>query len=175
MTPDPVNPSHYRSHSSGVECIQITEHMTFNLGNVIKYLWRNGLKDGTPALQDLQKASWYLARELERVKAKTPAKEYPHEPQPVYGTITRKPQPDTFEAHGHTWFKHTPGDPMPCKPDDVVDVLWRKEIPPGRMIPGPSHDGSKASGWVWECHMGYEPEEVVGWRYVGKPQTTGQP
>ena len=67
---DPVNhPSHYTSHPSGVECIEITEHMTFNAGNAVKYLWRNGLKDQAPALQELEKAKWYVEREIERIKA----------------------------------------------------------------------------------------------------------
>lgn len=45
MTVDNVNsPRHYTSHPSGIECIQITEHYGFNVGNAIKYLWRNGLK-----------------------------------------------------------------------------------------------------------------------------------
>ena len=66
---DPVNhPSHYTSHPSGVECIQITEHMGFNIGNTIKYLWRAGLKDSQPAIQDLEKALWYLQREIDRQK-----------------------------------------------------------------------------------------------------------
>lgn len=65
---DPVNhPSHYTSHPSGVECIQITEHMNFNLGNALKYLWRAGLKDGTETELDLKKAKWYIQRELERL------------------------------------------------------------------------------------------------------------
>jgi len=59
----PVNhPKHYNSHPSGVECIQIIEHMGFNLGNVIKYLWRSEEK-GAP-LEDLKKAAWYLQREI---------------------------------------------------------------------------------------------------------------
>jgi Protein of unknwon function (DUF3310) len=67
MTDDPVrHPSHYTSHPSGIECIQITRHMGFNLGNVVKYLWRAGLKDGQPSLQDLEKAAWYLNDEIER-------------------------------------------------------------------------------------------------------------
>jgi hypothetical protein len=67
--PDPVNhPGHYNNHPSGIECIQVVEHMTFNLGNAVKYLWRNGLKDSTPALQDLKKARWYLDREIERLE-----------------------------------------------------------------------------------------------------------
>lgn len=64
---DPVNhPSHYVSHPSGVECITITEHMNFNLGNAMKYIWRAGLKDSSSVKQDLEKAVWYLNRELKR-------------------------------------------------------------------------------------------------------------
>ena len=60
---DPVNhPSHYKSHPSGVECIDITEHMGFNLGNALKYIWRSDLKDN--AVQDLEKAAWYINREI---------------------------------------------------------------------------------------------------------------
>ena len=64
---DPVDhPKHYTSHPSGVECIQVVEHMTFNVGNAIKYLWRAGLKDVAPQLQDLEKARWYIDREIQR-------------------------------------------------------------------------------------------------------------
>jgi hypothetical protein len=63
--PDLVNaPPHYRSHPSGIECIQVTEHMNFNLGNVVKYLWRSDEK-GAP-IQDLRKARWYLDREIQK-------------------------------------------------------------------------------------------------------------
>lgn len=62
---DPVNhPPHYTSHPSGIECIQITEHMSFCLGNALKYIWRSDLKGN--AIEDLQKARWYLDREIER-------------------------------------------------------------------------------------------------------------
>lgn len=60
---DPVNhPAHYTRHPSGVECIQITEHMGFNLGNAIKYIWRADLKGNS--IEDLKKAKWYIEREL---------------------------------------------------------------------------------------------------------------
>ena len=59
---DAVNhPTHYTSHPSGIEAIQITEHMGFCLGNAIKYIWRADLKGGS---EDLQKARWYIDREL---------------------------------------------------------------------------------------------------------------
>jgi hypothetical protein len=65
---DTVNhPAHYTSHPSGVECIAITEHMSFCLGNVIKYIWRADEKGAT--LEDLKKARWYLNREIAKREA----------------------------------------------------------------------------------------------------------
>ncbi len=62
---DPVNhPTHYTSHPSGVECITITRHMNFNLGNVVKYIWRVDEKE--LPIQDLKKAEWYLKDEIKR-------------------------------------------------------------------------------------------------------------
>lgn len=73
MNHDPVNhPKHYTAHPSGVECIQITEHMGFNLGNAVKYIWRNGLKDQVPNHEDLRKAIWYINREIERIDRSAP-------------------------------------------------------------------------------------------------------
>lgn len=66
--PDPVNhPSHYTSDPSGVECIQITRHRSFNIGNAIKYLWRAGLKDSDATIQDLEKAVFYIKDEIARL------------------------------------------------------------------------------------------------------------
>jgi len=63
--PDNVNhPKHYTAHPSGVECIQVTEHMGFNLGNAMKYVWRADLKGN--AVEDLKKAAWYIQREIIR-------------------------------------------------------------------------------------------------------------
>ena len=60
---DPVaRPAHYTSHPSGVECIQVAEHLSFCLGNVLKYVWRADHKGN--ALEDLRKARWYLDREI---------------------------------------------------------------------------------------------------------------
>ncbi len=58
------NPPHYKSHLSGIECIQITEHMNFCLGNAVKYIWRADLKHD--AIEDLKKAIWYIEREIQR-------------------------------------------------------------------------------------------------------------
>jgi Protein of unknwon function (DUF3310) len=66
---DPVNhPKHYTSHPSGVECIEITRHMGYNLGNVFKYVWRADLKGKD--IEDLEKAVFYLQDEIKLRKRK---------------------------------------------------------------------------------------------------------
>ena len=61
---DMVNsPKHYTSHPSGIECIEVTRHMGFNLGNATKYIWRCDLKKD--AIEDLRKAIFYLNDEIE--------------------------------------------------------------------------------------------------------------
>lgn len=60
------HPQHYTSHPSGVECIQITEHMNFCIGNAVKYLWRTD--DKGDAIENLEKAKWYIDREIARRK-----------------------------------------------------------------------------------------------------------
>ncbi|OJU44418.1 MAG: hypothetical protein BGN98_13610 [Microbacterium sp. 69-7] len=76
MNDESVNhPSHYTSDPSGIECIQITRHRNFNVGNAIKYLWRAGLKvEGDRTLvekqcEDLEKAIWYIQDEVARLRS----------------------------------------------------------------------------------------------------------
>lgn len=65
---DPVNhPAHYTSHPSGVECLDVVRHMGFNLGNAIKYIWRADLKGA--AIQDLEKARFYIDDEIRKRKS----------------------------------------------------------------------------------------------------------
>lgn len=71
--PDLVNsPPHYRNHPSGVECIQITEHFNFCVGNALKYIWRSDEKGN--AIEDLEKSIWYIQREISRRKRELDAK-----------------------------------------------------------------------------------------------------
>ena len=72
---DAVNhPKHYTSHASGVECIEITRHYTFDIGNAIKYLWRAGLKkeqglsDIEKEIEDCKKAIWYINDHIKHLK-----------------------------------------------------------------------------------------------------------
>ena len=71
------HPPHYTAHPSGVECIEITEHMGFNLGNAVKYIWRADLKGNQ--LADLEKAAWYIQREISRINGAS-------EPEPTEWT-----------------------------------------------------------------------------------------
>jgi hypothetical protein len=78
---DAVNhPRHYTAHPSGVECIDVVEHFNFNLGNVIKYIWRAGLKGGG-LLEDLKKARWCLDREIGRLERHADAIAKHYEPR----------------------------------------------------------------------------------------------
>ena len=66
MSKEMVNhPSHY---NVGIETIDYIEswEMNFNIGNVIKYATRAGFKENQ--LEDLEKAKWYLEREMQRLK-----------------------------------------------------------------------------------------------------------
>lgn len=64
--------------------------------------------------------------------------------------------PETFEAHGHTWFKHTPGDPMPCEGGRRVFLLFRdEEVMPvlNSIYVGWTRNEGKSS-------------DIIGWRYA---------
>ena len=71
---DSVNhPAHYNSHPSGIECIEIASHHDINIVNIIKYLWRAGLKSGKgmedtdKQVEALNKAIWYIKDEIKRI------------------------------------------------------------------------------------------------------------
>lgn len=78
---DQINhPKHYTSDPSGIECIDITRHRNFNIGNAIKYLWRAGLKEDKDRklidkqVEDLNKAVWYLVDEIHRLGSRCAVK-----------------------------------------------------------------------------------------------------
>ena len=68
------HPIHYNRHPSGIECIDIVRHYDFNIGNVIKYIWRagskheKGMNDRDKQIEDLEKAMFYLNDEIEMIK-----------------------------------------------------------------------------------------------------------
>lgn len=69
MTDTVDHPKHYQ-HASGTECIDVVEHMNFNRGNAVKYIWRAGAKGDE--IEDLKKARWYIDREIQRMEKERP-------------------------------------------------------------------------------------------------------
>lgn len=66
---DTLNPSYYKDRwSNGAELIDVTSRLNFCRGNAVKYIARAGVKNPETYLEDLEKAKWYLTREIERTK-----------------------------------------------------------------------------------------------------------
>lgn len=66
---DNVNhPSHYTDGK--IEVIDFIEqkNLNFHRGNAVKYIARAGKKDPAKEIEDLEKAVWYLQREIEKLK-----------------------------------------------------------------------------------------------------------
>lgn len=82
---------------------------------------------------------------------------------PVTSPQPPNPAPETFEAHGHTWTRHTPGDPCPVPPDTLVHVLLREELH------DPVFCDPKGSKWSWAANIHDRTDEIIGWRYA-EPQ-----
>ncbi len=75
--------------------------------------------------------------------------------------------PETFEAHGHTWTKHTPGDPMPCDGDTMVIALSRGEFKDGNIQPWPY----PVKHMLWHERPSFGGAlELIGWRFATPPQ-----
>jgi hypothetical protein len=77
---DKVNsPSHYSylKKLCGIEVIDITRHMDFDLGNAIKYILRAGHKteegydDNAKTIEDLKKAVWYINDKIKTLEHET--------------------------------------------------------------------------------------------------------
>ena len=80
MTSNVHHPEHYNSGTAvckkcntQIECIDVVRECNFNIGNVIKYLWRASHKGSE--IQDLEKALWYLNDEIARRKGQSTPKE----------------------------------------------------------------------------------------------------
>lgn len=97
---DPVNhPPHY---SAGrVEVIEALEdwRLNFHRGNAVKYIARAGKKDPAKEVEDLEKAIWYLRREVERLKAekegRAPIKPNLMDAQPTGANVLTSAPPPT--------------------------------------------------------------------------------
>ncbi|ACY35904.1 hypothetical protein CMP1-08 [Clavibacter phage CMP1] len=100
---DMVNhPAHYK-FDNGVEVIDLTEQLTFNTGNAVKYLSRAGRKSADP-IEDLRKARWYVDREILRIEKQN-------------GT-----QPDSDSSVGSTEEETDSGERRPARAGGQVEL-----------------------------------------------------
>lgn len=106
-------PKHYNSHPSGLEAIDICEHLTFNLGNAVKYLWRAGLKNDET--EDLKKALWYIKRERELEK--------------VYDEAEQMVSPQDGRSRAMTWLivRVLMRKVIAAEPESVLGTMFRSE------------------------------------------------
>jgi len=65
--PDKTNPAHYQ-FPSGIQVIDITQHLDFLTGNVVKYASRAGRKHNESRLEDLHKARWYIDKAIQQAQ-----------------------------------------------------------------------------------------------------------
>lgn len=73
--------------------------------------------------------------------------------------IRIKPKSATFEAHGKTWTRHRPSDPMPCDGEAEVDILLRDNTLGSAL---------KAKNRWWDTNLS-SSAQIIGWRYADKP------
>ncbi|MBM4722553.1 DUF3310 domain-containing protein [Rhodococcus hoagii] len=160
-TADPVNhPGHYTSHPSGVECIQVTEHMSFCLGNAIKYIWRADLKGN--AIEDLQKARWYVDREIARLGGEPavldrlaadgrllPEGGAVPDVKPIgwYRTMTPRFAAEHFDFPTPTAEKHVAEDGGKWVFDGQLEQWELREYPPAVRVPDDAPDGTPEKPW----------------------------
>lgn len=84
---DQVNhPSHYTQYR-GLEIIDLVEQMNYNRGNAVKYIARAGFKNPDTEVQDLEKAMWYIRREIRRITAQQQLQERHEKSARVHGGV----------------------------------------------------------------------------------------
>jgi uncharacterized protein YodC (DUF2158 family) len=82
-----------------------------------------------------------------------------HGPQ----AASKADEPATFEAHGKTWTRHTPGDPRPCEDNREIEILTKD----GSLLCGNSYD------FGYWGDSGFEEAHIIGWRYADEPAQAG--
>ena len=90
MTEKVDHPRHYNLHPSGVEAITVCEHMGFNLGNAMKYIWRADHKGAV--IEDLKKARWYVDREIQKREKEAAAAQQAKEETAARALYKKPPQ-----------------------------------------------------------------------------------
>lgn len=79
--------------------------------------------------------------------------------------------PKTFQAHGHTWTSHTPGDPRPCDDTEYVMALMRSELEENTFLPL----AIPGKSWTWGTQPDDRSYEIIGWRYADEQPKPASP
>lgn len=85
---------------------------------------------------------------------------------PVVGIPATPTQPEIFEAHGREWYRHAPGDAMPCELDEEVEVLLREEFEDNFY----NAQKMNACQFRWQKLIGSSDIEIIGWRPADAPE-----
>jgi hypothetical protein len=93
------HPSHYGGEDNVYEAIKVIQawDLGFELGNVIKYISRNGKKEGEAAVKDLRKAAQYLEFEITKLTSRTMKPEYEQEMLESVASVAQEGNGPTFE------------------------------------------------------------------------------
>lgn len=100
---------------------------------------------------------------VEPIHATTSATSW-HTQPPINPVSQVNPDQTTFEVHGHTWTRHTPGNPCPVPAQTKVIVLLRREL----LSPAARDEIRMAGLYAWGSFNG-ETWEIIGWRYATPP------
>lgn len=84
------HPRHYNQSPSGIETIELIEHLPCNLSMAAKYVWRCGLKQSETPLRDLGSARWYTERERQRIELFELEDEKPLKTDVVWRSLARR-------------------------------------------------------------------------------------
>ena len=126
------NPRHYTSHPSGVECIEITEHLCFNLGNAVKYCFRSGNKVRSEEIQDLQKGIWYAEREMESFPERYKVRSK-HTWKVSIDRVGENQGPSSDQEWIYDLYVFFTHKVAVCACDGVRDVCWSAPLTNGRV------------------------------------------
>jgi hypothetical protein len=102
------HPKHYGGEDNPYEVIKVLEawglDKDFLLGNTVKYIARNGKKEGNSVLQELEKSAWYLLRKIANLKkemeTKTNARNKRNVARKRNGKKDRRPGPRVRKTRG---------------------------------------------------------------------------
>jgi hypothetical protein len=141
------HPPHYQT-VPGIECIEVVRHFNFNLGNVIKYVWRAGSKEGVSDTEDLKKAIWYLQDEVTRREGKR---------EPV-STHNPEPKWEYAPSWAEWWAIDEDGQSSYYNIEPLIGPLSKAWTPNGKYYSIEPDEKHKQGTFNWKSSKRRRPE-----------------